>query len=186
LDVFKALSAKDQDDLTSHLIMQRAQKGDVAAALYLRDHPRLRVMVFYVRGYRLDQQEELENGGRLQCVQMDFSIGLRRMDDTDWEDDFLYFDVQIDAEADNNVKWKNWGQLYSQSPHDKLLPIFLGDWIKKPRQLKSQRPGCDKYLIENDTEMSLPRFVARLKTWKHWANGKVSQSETKPTTQAQQ
>ena len=171
LEVFKSLSAKKQDDLVSDIIMTRAQRGDVMAARYLRNHPRLRVMAFWVHGFRLNEDEEKERGGRLQCVQMDFSIGLCRADDpSEWESEFLHFDVQIDADENNRIRWRNWGQLCDSGPHDKLLPVFLGDWIKQPRQLKPQKPGARSMMIDKNTEMKLGRFIDRLQRWKYWEN----------------
>lgn len=169
LEVFKSLSAKKQDELVSEIIMSRAIRGDVAAARYLKNHPRLRVMVFWVRGYRLDEEEEKDYGGRSQSVQMDFSIGLCRADDpSEWEHEFLHFHVQIDADKDNRISWKDWGNLSDSGPPDKLLSVFLGEWIKQPKLLKPQKHSADTYLIEKDTEMKLDRFVERLQRWKHW------------------
>lgn len=173
LEVFKSLSAKKQDELVADIIMSRAIRGDVMAARYLKNHPRLRVMVFWVRGYRPDEEDEKDYGGRSQSVQMDFSIGLCRADDpSEWESEFLHFDVQIDADENNRIQWKNWGQLSDSGTHDKLLSVFLGDWIKQPRHLKPQKHGADTYLVNKDTEMKLQRFIERLQRWKHWENGK--------------
>jgi len=168
VEVFKSLSAKKQDELVSDIIMNRAIRGDASAARYLRDHKRLEVVAFWADINGADPDNTGTKGP--QSVALNFSIGLVRDDSVhEWESNFLHFDVWANADENRVVRWKDWGDDRGEL---KVLPIFLGEWIKKPIQLKLQADDKIANLLSSKvsgTTMKLPAFIKRLKGWNQWS-----------------
>lgn len=167
LKVFKNLPIEKQDEIVSDLIMLRVRCGDETAAHYLRDHPRLRVIVSQVNMCRLGKLEA-QRFGYQQRVSLDFWIGLNYPKiEQEWDTKYLNFDLDIVADKQNCIQWQGRSAM-CPTPFEKLLPVFLGDWITRPRKLNILKPGAVKRMISKDTEMKLGEFSERLQHWKHW------------------